>query len=54
VTNIALHYGIPGDTRLVGDWNSDGVNTIGVYRVADRGFQPGLPGDRPLAGSWGH
>jgi hypothetical protein len=58
-------YGNPGDTPLVGDWDGDGVDTIGVYRdgvfylrnsnttgTADITFAYGNPGDIPLAGRW--
>ncbi|MEM1305607.1 MAG: fibrinogen-binding protein, partial [Planctomycetota bacterium] len=27
-----FHYGTPGDAPIAGDWNGDGVRTIGVYR----------------------
>ena len=52
---------------LCGDWDGDGVDSIGVYRpsqrrfflrnsnslgFADIDFEFGLPGDLPLAGDW--
>lgn len=27
-----FHYGIPGDHPVTGDWNGDGIATIGIYR----------------------
>lgn len=60
-------YGQPGDKPLAGDWNGDGVDTIGVYRPAasafylrnlnsagsaDVAFVFGAVGDLPLAGDW--
>jgi hypothetical protein len=65
---IAASFG--GDTSdlpVVGDWNGDGVDTIGVYRSAtgffylsDSNMTPainytllfGNPGDAPFAGRW--
>ena len=52
-------YGLgTGDGPLAGDWNGDGVDTIGIYRgnlwylrnsnttgMADLYFQYGAPGD---------
>jgi hypothetical protein len=58
-------YGIPGDLPVTGDWNGDGVDTIGVYRngkfylrnanttgTADIVFAFGQAGDLPIAGDW--
>jgi len=63
--DIVLTYGLPGDKPVVGDWNGDGRDTIGVYRngifylrnsntngYADLSFTFGLPGDLPVAGDW--
>jgi hypothetical protein len=60
-----LNYGIPGDKPLVGDWDNNGTDTIGVYRgntfylrnsnsvgFADMVFSLGNPGDMPIAGDW--
>jgi len=56
-------YGDVGDVPIAGDWNSDGVDEVGVVRdgfwylnttmseqggIADISFQFGNPGDRPL------
>ena len=27
-----FHYGVPGDKPITGDWNGDGIATIGVFR----------------------
>lgn len=63
---IAL-FGNPSDLPLVGDWNGDNVDTIGVYRhsegfffLSDSNTAPavnytvlfGDPGDTPFAGRW--
>ena len=38
-------FGLDGDVPLAGDWDGDGVDTIGVYRPGDRTFYlSGLPG----------
>ncbi|HJS17497.1 MAG TPA: hypothetical protein VJ785_02025 [Anaerolineales bacterium] len=63
--DIAINYGIPGDKPVVGDWDGDGDDTIGVYRngsfylrnsntigFADMVFPFGSPGDQPIAGDW--
>ena len=63
--DIALNYGQPGDYPVVGDWDGNGTDTIGVYRngtfylrnsntigVADIQFAFGQPGDQPIAGDW--
>jgi len=65
VADIALAYGIAGDVPVAGDWNGDGVDTVGVYRnnafllrnsnttgIADIAVPFGIPGDVPLAGDW--
>lgn len=60
-------YGNPGDVPLMGDWNCDGFDTVGMYRpsngfvyirnangfgVADEDFFYGLAGDVALVGDW--
>ncbi|MDH3538979.1 MAG: hypothetical protein OEP52_03200 [Acidimicrobiia bacterium] len=62
-----FYYGIPGDVPLFGDWDCDGVDTVGMYRpssgfvylrnsndfgIADLSFFYGIPGDIPLVGDW--
>jgi hypothetical protein len=64
--NVAFG-GDPSDLPVVGDWNNDGVDTIGVYRnstgfffLSDSNTAPavnhtvlfGNPGDTPFAGQW--
>jgi hypothetical protein len=60
----AILYGNPGDIPLVGDWNGDGLDEIGVYRpstaqwfLRGRDGQThslvfGAVGDIPLVGKW--
>jgi predicted outer membrane repeat protein len=63
--DIAINYGLGEDYPVVGDWDGDGVDTIGVYRngtfylrnsntigFADIVFAFGSPGDQPIAGDW--
>ena len=63
--DIALNYGLPGDYPVVGDWDGNGIMTIGVYRngyfylrnsntigFAEVVFPFGQPGDQPVAGDW--
>jgi Big-like domain-containing protein len=62
--DISVNYGISIDYPVVGDWDGDGVDTIGVYRdgvfylsnsdgaFADIVFAFGVPGDQPIAGDW--
>jgi hypothetical protein len=60
-------FGNPGDTPVVGDWDGDGIDEIGLYRestgffyyrntlttgVADGEFYYGDPSDRFIAGDW--
>ncbi len=60
-------YGIPGDEPMLGDWDCDGVDTVGMFRrsngfvylrnsndfgVADQDFFYGEGGDIPLVGDW--
>ncbi len=63
----SYYYGNPKDTPYVGDWNSDGVDTMGLYRessgflflrnsndqgIADIQIFFGNPKDLPIAGDW--
>ncbi len=58
-------YGQAGDVPVAGDWNGDGVDTIGIYRngtfflrnsntsgFADLQFPFGASGDIPIVGDW--
>jgi hypothetical protein len=31
-------YGAPGDIPIVGDWNGDGIDTVGIYRPSNGKF----------------
>ncbi len=61
-------FGNPGDKPVVGDWDGDGVDEVGLHRessgffyyrnsldtgVASGEFYFGDPGDRFVAGDWG-
>jgi Tol biopolymer transport system component len=63
------YFGNPGDTPFTGDFDGDGVDTIGLYRQttglvyfrnthtqgnADDEFFFGNPADRFVAGDWNH
>jgi len=63
--DISTNYGMPGDYPVVGDWDGNGTDTIGIYRngvfylsnsnttsSADIVFAFGMPGDQPIAGDW--
>jgi hypothetical protein len=66
-TVSTFYYGIPGDVPLLGDWDCDGLDTVGVYRpttgfaylrnsnvfgIGEIEFFVGVPGDVPLVGDW--
>jgi hypothetical protein len=63
--NLVFEYGQPGDVPVVGDWNGNGVHTVGVFRAgrwllknsnragsSDIDFQFGQAGDIPVVGDW--
>lgn len=63
--DIAINYGTSGDYPVIGDWDGNGTDTIGIYRngifylknsntigFADIVFAFGDPGDQPVAGDW--
>ncbi len=63
--DLVLDFGQLGDIPVVGDWNGDGVTTVGVVRgnrwllrnanspgPADLDFVFGQPGDLPVVGDW--
>jgi hypothetical protein len=64
--DLSFFFGIAGDVPLAGDWNNDGIDTVGVYRPSIANFflsnafsgtidiaaQLGLFGDQPLVGDW--
>ncbi|MBD7917823.1 hypothetical protein H9657_05965 [Cellulomonas sp. Sa3CUA2] len=58
-------FGIGTDTPVVGDWNGDGVDTVGIFRgsewslndgndgsAPERVFNYGVASDRPVVGDW--
>ncbi len=64
---FSFEFGNPGDVPFVGDFDGDGVDTVGLYREstgfvyfrnslstgnADLAFFYGNPGDQILAGDW--
>lgn len=34
-TDGSLFFGVPGDRPVIGDWDGDGVDTVGVFRPGD-------------------
>jgi hypothetical protein len=63
--DVSLNYGVGGDYPIAGDWDGDGIDSIGVYRkgwfylrnsnsagYANLAFPFGTPGDQPIAGDW--
>ncbi len=65
VADINFVYGMVGDKPVAGDWNGNGVDTIGVYRnglfylrnsnttgIGDLVFGYGVAGDVPVVGDW--
>jgi len=63
----SFFYGNPGDVAFAGDWNCDGVETLGLYRrsdsyvyltnsttggLAEITYYFGNPGDIPIAGDF--
>lgn len=69
VVDHVFQFGKPGDIAVAGDWNGDGVASVGVYNngkwtldydgdgrftSADKEFVFGEPGDIPVVGKWDH
>lgn len=65
LADVIINYGTKGDYPVVGDWDGNGTDTIGVYRngtfylrnsntpgFANLVFTFGAPGDQPVAGDW--
>lgn len=67
IADYSFFYGQPGDKPFVGDFDGDGIDTVGLHRestgfvyfrnsntfgVADFEFYYGDPGDVLLAGDW--
>ena len=66
-STTSFFYGNPGDTPLMGDWDCDGIETVGMFRpsngfaylrnsntfgVGEIEFFFGIPGDIPIVGDW--
>ena len=66
--DYSFFFGNPGDKPVVGDWDGDGIDEVGLHRestgffyyrntldtgVASAEFFFGDPGDRFVAGDWG-
>ncbi|MBI4915079.1 MAG: hypothetical protein HY825_04470 [Acidobacteria bacterium] len=64
-SDLEFPYGDPSDLAVVGDWDGDGIDTVGIYRGntfylrnsntagnADLVVEFGAPGDVPIAGDW--
>ena len=68
VPSFTAFFGAPGDLPITGDWDGDGVSTIGLFRPStgqfflhnriestgtpDITFNFGQAGDLPVAGDW--
>jgi hypothetical protein len=68
IADFSYRFGITGDLPVVGDWNSDGISNLGVFRngswyldangnnVWDAGvdttYRFGMTGDKPATGDW--
>ena len=66
--DTSFFYGLPNDTPLAGDWNADGITTIGIFRagqfflrnsntagfadIAAFAITGTQPGDIPVVGDW--
>lgn len=63
--DLVVNYGAADGTPICGDWDGDGVETIGIFKngswslrnsnssgAADLAFSYGSPGDKPVAGDW--
>jgi hypothetical protein len=65
--NHVLQFGAPGDAPVTGDWNGDGVASVGIFReghwvldtdgdgkfsASDVSFNYGIEGDLPVVGDF--
>lgn len=67
-TTLTINFGLNGDLPVAGDWDNDGIDSVGVFRpsagiffltddnVANPGIDHqlnfGIAGDLPVAGDW--
>jgi hypothetical protein len=66
-SHFSFNFGVNGDLPVAGDWDGDGVDTIGIFRPnaigefhlsndfensTDIFFNFGVAGDLPIAGNW--
>ena len=66
-STTSFFYGVPGDVPLMGDWDCDGIDTVGMFRpsngfaylrntndfgIGEIEFFFGNPGDIPIVGDW--
>jgi hypothetical protein len=67
-SNLIFNFGVAEDLPVVGDWNGDGIDTVGTYRASEAGwrlrnsnsagepdvplFLYGLSGDIAITGNW--
>jgi hypothetical protein len=62
---VSFAYGTPGDIPVIGDWDGNSIDTVGVFRngrfylrnsntngLPDVSFAYGTPGDIPVVGTW--
>ncbi|NNC92217.1 MAG: hypothetical protein HKN80_06960, partial [Acidimicrobiia bacterium] len=62
---LTFYFGTAGDIPIVGDWDNDNYDTLGIFRdgqvfikntlgtgFADFSFYYGVPGDRPFSGDF--
>ena len=66
IINRTIHFGIPGDIPVAGDWNGDGSTDAGIFRpatgywyfdynldgIVDTSFRYGGSGDQIITGDW--
>lgn len=65
VADLNFVYGVAGDKPIAGDWDGDGIDSLGIYRngtfylrnsnttgAANIVFAFGASGDLPIAGDW--